>query len=158
MKLTATQRASLDALVPRRRAFVLEWLSNGLNGKQAAIAVGYAEDSAEVTASQLLSDPKVAAAVEVMRAPVEERKYRDAEALKEWWDAKMDSAAEDKDQLKASEYLGRSQGVFEDRLRVDMTGVPKDRAELRARLEEMVDAEEGDIVWRTPLPPGSEST
>lgn len=52
---------------PKRERFVLEYLVD-LNGKQAAIRAGYSPASAEVTASQLLSDPKVKAAVDAEKA------------------------------------------------------------------------------------------
>lgn len=50
------------ALTFKQAAFVREYLID-FNGKQAAIRAGYAENSAEVTASKLLSNPKVAAQV-----------------------------------------------------------------------------------------------
>lgn len=50
-------------LNPKQQRFVEEYLVD-LNGKQAAIRAGYAAASAEVQASRLLSDAKVAAAVQ----------------------------------------------------------------------------------------------
>lgn len=46
----------------KQSRFVAEYLID-LNGKQAAIRAGYSPNSAEVQASQLLSNPKVAEAV-----------------------------------------------------------------------------------------------
>jgi len=46
-------------LTPRQRMFALEYLANGQNGKQAAIKAGYSPKGAEVTASKLLTVPKV---------------------------------------------------------------------------------------------------
>lgn len=51
------------ALTPKQERFVQEYLID-LNGKQAAIRSGYAEGSAEVAASRLLSNDKVRAAVD----------------------------------------------------------------------------------------------
>lgn len=51
------------ALTPKQERFVQEYLID-LNGKQAAIRSGYAEGSAEVAASRLLSNVKVRAAVD----------------------------------------------------------------------------------------------
>lgn len=56
----------------RRRLFVHEYLKD-LNGKQAAIRAGFAPASAEVTASQLLSNPKVRSAVDMALAARELR-------------------------------------------------------------------------------------
>jgi phage terminase small subunit len=49
-------------LTPKQQRFVDEYLID-LNGKQAAIRTGYSAATAEVTASRLLSNDKVAAAV-----------------------------------------------------------------------------------------------
>ena len=54
-------------MTPKQQAFVAEYLID-LNGKQAAIRVGYAPGSAEVQASRLLSNDKVAAAVAEAKA------------------------------------------------------------------------------------------
>lgn len=51
-----------NELNPKQAAFVREYLVD-LNGKQAAIRAGYSEKTAEVQASRLLSNAKVAAAV-----------------------------------------------------------------------------------------------
>jgi phage terminase small subunit len=51
-------------LTPKQQRFVEEYLLD-LNGKQAALRCGYAEGSAEVQASRLLSNAKVAEAVEI---------------------------------------------------------------------------------------------
>lgn len=50
-------------LNPKRAAFVAEYPKDK-NGKQAAIRAGYSPRSAEVTASRLLRDAKVKAAIE----------------------------------------------------------------------------------------------
>ncbi len=53
-------------MLPRQKAFVREYLGAGCkNAKQAAVRAGYAGGaSAEVTASRLLHNPKVAAEIE----------------------------------------------------------------------------------------------
>jgi phage terminase small subunit len=51
-----------DGLNVRQRTFVDEYLVS-LNGTQAAIKAGYAENSARVTAAQLLAKPNIAAVV-----------------------------------------------------------------------------------------------
>ncbi len=55
--------SSPDELTPKQRLFVEEY-GKDRNGKQAAIRAGYSADSAEVQASRLLSNDKVAAAVQ----------------------------------------------------------------------------------------------
>lgn len=63
--LTPQERfdAALAELPERRRRFVREYLHD-LNGTRAAIRTGYAEASAASTASEILRNPKVAAAVD----------------------------------------------------------------------------------------------
>jgi phage terminase small subunit len=48
-----------SAVAARKTAFAQAYIANGRNGTQAAISAGYSPNGAEVTASQLLRDPKV---------------------------------------------------------------------------------------------------
>lgn len=57
---------------PKQERFIDEYLID-LNGKQAAIRAGYAPRSAEVQASRLLSDDKVASEIEKRRAKLAEK-------------------------------------------------------------------------------------
>ncbi|CBV41978.1 terminase small subunit [Halomonas elongata] len=66
------------ALTARQSRFVDEYLKD-LNGKQAAIRAGYAERSAEGTASRLLSNAKVAEAIAQRKALRSERTKIDAD-------------------------------------------------------------------------------
>ena len=55
-------KAELErVLTDRQKRFVLEYMRNGFNGTEAAIAAGYAERSAHVQASRMLNDAKIAA-------------------------------------------------------------------------------------------------
>lgn len=75
------QRASLT---PKQAAFVREYLID-LNGTQAAIRAGYSANAAEVEASRLLRNAKVAAAVAEAQAARAERCQVDADwVLKRW--------------------------------------------------------------------------
>ena len=62
----------MSRLTPLQGRFVDEYLTD-LNGKQAAIRAGYSARSAEVTASRLLSNAKVAAAVAEAQSKIAER-------------------------------------------------------------------------------------
>lgn len=57
-------QSAYEKLKGRQRAFVDAYLSNGFNATQAAITAKYAKDSAHVSASRLLRNDKVAAAIE----------------------------------------------------------------------------------------------
>lgn len=61
----------------RRRLFVNEYLANGFNATQAAIAAGYAASSAAARGSRLLKNPDVAAMlVERMREIAEQAELK----------------------------------------------------------------------------------
>jgi phage terminase small subunit len=72
MTEAAAYEAALAALSPKRAAFVREYLAD-LNATAAAKRVGYAEGSAHVTGSRLLSDAKVCLAI---RLGIEARSVR----------------------------------------------------------------------------------
>ena len=63
--LQARIAAAARPLTDRQRAFVLEYLRD-LNGTQAAIRAGYAEDRAASTASRLLRRPEIRAFRDVL--------------------------------------------------------------------------------------------
>jgi phage terminase small subunit len=50
-------------LNPKQQRFVAEYLANGLNATKAYISAGYAPKDAAVSSSQILRNPKVAAAI-----------------------------------------------------------------------------------------------
>ena len=50
-----------EALKPRERQFVREYLKHNLNGTQAAICVGYSEGSAASQANRMLKKPEIKA-------------------------------------------------------------------------------------------------
>lgn len=57
----------------RRTIFAATYVANGENGTQAAIAAGFAEKSAHVTAARLLKDAKVLKRIEKSRGRAVER-------------------------------------------------------------------------------------
>lgn len=75
--MTKTAKGAVE-LTPRQSRFVDEYLLD-LNGKQAAIRAGYAERSAEGTASRLLSNAKVANAIAQRQKDRAERTKVDAD-------------------------------------------------------------------------------
>lgn len=63
MTKKSTKRATLKALTPKQELFVAEYLANGFNATQAAIAAGYAKKNADTQGSRLLANTVVAAAI-----------------------------------------------------------------------------------------------
>ncbi len=77
--------ANLDPIKSKRVPRFVEEYAKDRNGTQAAIRAGYSAPSAHVTASVLLSDPKVAALVEEEMARVsKEANICAADVLREW--------------------------------------------------------------------------
>lgn len=74
------------ALTPRQQRFVEEYLVD-LNGKQAAIRAGYSRKGAEVTASKLLTVPKVAAEIAKGRQEISKRVQIDQDWVLRQWQA-----------------------------------------------------------------------
>lgn len=62
--------SELSALTRKQEAFVLEYLKD-FNGYQAAIRSGYAENSARVTASRLLTNANIQEALRAHRSQIE---------------------------------------------------------------------------------------
>lgn len=116
MRLTSEQRTALDALTPKRRAFVLAYVGEEAgNGTGAARSAGYAKPGEE--AHRLLKNAQVMLALEAFRAPAEDAAIATAEELRAFWSGVMRGGDEVtmRDRLKASELLGKSQGAFVER-------------------------------------------
>lgn len=73
-KKPSKQGTSKEAAEIRRKIFVEAYISNGGNGKQAAIKAGFSEKTAESQASRLLRDVKVKDAIAI-RAEKTAKKY-----------------------------------------------------------------------------------
>ena len=72
-KKRAKAGGSRQAAADRRKAFIEAFLANGGNGLQAAVTAGFAKNSAHVTASKLLREPKVDAELAARRAAISEK-------------------------------------------------------------------------------------
>ncbi len=124
--MTPAQRAALDALPPKRRAFVLAYVETG-NATEAARRAKYAKPKEE--GSRLLTFAAVRRAVDALRVPVESAAIASIDELRAIWtsyargemrEGKRPVSA--RDRLKASELLGKSQGAFVERREVSGAG------------------------------------
>jgi hypothetical protein len=70
-----------DSLTPQQRLFALEYLANGQNGRQAALAAGYSPKGAEVRASELLKLRKVRIFVDAQLTKREQKLELKAERI-----------------------------------------------------------------------------
>lgn len=115
------KKSALDALNGRQRDFVLRYAKSGIM-KQAALEAGYSRGGITAIIYNLSKNPKVQAAIHELRADDEDATIASIKELREWWTSiirgtgKAGAGAELKEQLKASDLLGKSQGAFLDRL------------------------------------------
>lgn len=102
-----------DYITPRQQAFISHYLANGGNGTQAALAAGYAERSARVTACELLKMAKIQKRLVPAQEQQKERLGLDADwivsrLMKEAGDPENSEAA----RVRALELLGKVEGIF----------------------------------------------
>lgn len=112
-----------DELRPKQRAFVNEYLKD-LNATQAAIRAGYKEKTAGAIGAENLQKPKIQKAINEARADRE----KNSKITVEWVLARIASIAEDpeaqqRDQLKALELIGKHLGMWEKRQDEEALGI-----------------------------------
>jgi phage terminase small subunit len=126
----------------RQTQFIAEYLVD-FNGKQAAIRSGYSPRSAEVTASQLLSHPKVKAAAEVaMKRKREATELNEAWVLEKLRKIAERCSREDEEYFdpaganRALELIGKHFAMFTDNIKVSDLDRVSD-AEIDQRISEL---------------------
>jgi phage terminase small subunit len=133
MSLTPEQRTALDALPPKRRAFVLAYCGEAAgNAAEAARKAGYRGDSRR-EGSRLLTHADVRAAVEAMRTPALAEQVSVIAELRAMWASIARGEIDDVAiigggpvnvpaslavRMKATELLGKSEGAFLERREV----------------------------------------
>lgn len=89
------------------------------NGKEAAIAAGYAAGGAKHIATELLKHPGVQAIIKEREEKRLAPKVKSVVELQQWWSSRVDdSEASEQGRIKASELLARSHGAFFERSEV----------------------------------------
>jgi phage terminase small subunit len=94
------------------------------NGTQSAIKAGYSEDTAQEQSSRLLSNVIIANYIKERSEQASNKRIADITELKEFWTNALRGAEEKadfKDQLKASELLGKAEALFVERLKHEGT-------------------------------------
>lgn len=108
------------ALTAKQRAFVEFYTGNAT---EAAIKAGYSKDTARSIGQENLTKPDIIAAIKERETKRLNRVIAGRERLLELWTQIMEDTDEiTKDRLKASELLGKAQGVFLERVEVDHSG------------------------------------
>ena len=106
----------MATLTLKRQSFAREFAISG-NGTQSAVAAGYSERSAHVTASRLLRVANVAAAIEAERGRLRERSdLRTDDVIRGLRQIAEDDSAKNSDRIRAYELLGKHLRLFVDRV------------------------------------------
>ena len=99
-----------------------EFYSATANGAESAIRAGYSKASARSIANALLTKVDVLAYVEKLTEQSRSDRIADADEIRAFWTATLrDSSVSDRDRLTASQLLAKSQGMFVDQSRVEIT-------------------------------------
>lgn len=103
VKLTAKQKKFADYYV------------NLGDATKAAIKAGYSKKTARFIASENLTKPNIRQYVDQINAKLESERIADMREVKEFWTTMLrDKIQETKDRLKASEFIAKTNGAFQD--------------------------------------------
>lgn len=107
-----------EELSAQQERFCQEYAANGKNGTKAAIAAGYAEKAAAVTACRLLKKGKITSRVrELIKEQWDRLIITKEQVLLETYEvAKETRATDPKSSLRALEMVGKELGMFGDRV------------------------------------------
>lgn len=102
----------------RREQTIINYKSNGGNMKKAMIDAGYSENYADRNSKYLLGI--IGERIKTEQSIIKSEKIKTVAEIQEWWAEMMDDVeAENKDRIKCSELLAKSQGAFIEKLEVD---------------------------------------
>jgi len=103
-------------LTPKQEAFCKYYMTNGFNATKAAEAAGYSEDTAYSQGARLLKDVDIDDRLNELKSK-RTKKDKSLEDIREFWANMMDDPqANDNIRIKASELLGKHQGMFIERV------------------------------------------
>ncbi|WOD61774.1 terminase small subunit [Niallia taxi] len=109
------EKSKRDELTFQQRKFVNEYLKHG-NGRNAAIAAGYSEKSADSQASQILKLPKIKKAIEAKEKEFEMASLITVESiLEKILSIADDEEASNSEKLQALKLLGQHKAMFTDK-------------------------------------------
>jgi phage terminase small subunit len=106
----------LPKLKPKQARFVREYIDNGGNATQAAIAAGYAEKNARGIGSENLTKPHIKEAIRELTEAREKSSGITAEWVRQQIaQIAQKEEAKDQDRLKALDMLAKMLGLYERR-------------------------------------------
>ncbi len=124
--------AAKNNLLPKEEKFCLMFRKYLGNGKKAAIAAGYAENSASVTASKLLKKANVLKRINELAKDAERKTIMDTmERQERLTKIARDDTAENRDRVRAIDILNKMDGKY--LIKVDVTVTARFGDELTKR-------------------------
>ena len=124
------------ALTAKQRAFIEAYTGNAT---EAAIKAGYSKDTAYSIGQENLKKPEIQQAIRERESKRLSPAIAKRDRLLEFWTQTMeDTDIYIKERLRASELLGKAQGVFLERVEMEHTGSLDIRGEVRLRLLELM--------------------
>lgn len=103
----------------RKEQTIVNYKANGGNMKKAMIDAGYSETYADRNSKYLLGI--IGEQIKSEQEGIKAEGIKTVAEIQQWWSAKMDDpAVADKDKIRCSENLARSQGGFIDKVNVDV--------------------------------------
>lgn len=101
----------------RREQTIMNYKANGGNMKKAMIDAGYSETYADRNSRYLMGI--IGEQIKEDQKLIKSDKIRSISDIQEWWSSMLDNDdVSDRDKIKCSELLVKSQGGFVDNLRV----------------------------------------
>ena len=110
-------------MTEKQKKFCDFYLKHG-NATQACIEAGYSEDVAGQQGAENLKKPYIVSFIQERSQEASNKRIADITELKEFWTNALRGAEEKadfKDQLKASELLGKAEALFVERLKHEGT-------------------------------------
>ena len=103
-------------LTEKQKRFADYYVKTG-NATQSAIKAGYSKNTARFIGNENLTKPNIAEYIKVRNKKLESERIADMTEVKEFWSKVLRNSNDDmRDRLKASEYLGKTNGAFLDRV------------------------------------------
>lgn len=102
----------------RRDQTIMNYKANGGNMKKAMIDAGYSETYADRNSRYLLGI--IGEQIKEEQNEIKSEKIKTISDIQEWWSSMLDDAdVSDRDKIKCSELLVKSQGGFVDRVNLN---------------------------------------
>lgn len=103
-------------LTPKQQKFADYYITSG-NATESAIKAGYSKNTARAIGNENLTKPYIKEYIEELNKKAFNERIADMIEVKQFWsDMLRSETVENKDRLKASEYIAKTNGAFLDKV------------------------------------------